>query len=68
MHEAGLKLTLNSDDPPFFKTTLGHEYDLGATHFGLSHQTLNRFTKNAIEAAFVDEQTRTQLLERLGPV
>ena len=68
MHEAGLKLTLNSDDPPFFKTTLGHEYELGYSHFGLTEQTLNQFTRNAIEAAFVDEQTRTQLLGRLGPV
>jgi len=62
---AGCKVTLNSDDPPYFLTSLGHEYEVAAEHFGLSEQALKRVTRTAIEAAFVDEATRGALLARL---
>ncbi|RUM98498.1 adenosine deaminase [Pseudaminobacter arsenicus] len=61
----GCKVTLNSDDPPFFHTTLKREYDIAAEHFGMSDKALNALTRTAIEAAFVDRKTRAQLLARL---
>ena len=63
--EAGVRVTLNSDDPPFFHTTLAMEYERAQTVFGLSHEVINAMTRTAIEAAFVDEATRTALLARL---
>jgi len=62
---AGVKVTINSDDPPFFRTSLGHEYDSVAATFGLDAATMDAFTRTAIEAAFVDEPTRQMLLSRL---
>jgi adenosine deaminase len=62
---AGCKVTLNSDDPPFFHTTLSQEYDIAAEHFGLNDKALAALTRTAIEAAFVDRKTRAQLLARL---
>jgi adenosine deaminase len=63
---AGCKVTLNSDDPPYFWTSLKREYDVAAEHFGLDATTLSSVTRTAIEAAFVDRKTRAALLARLN--
>lgn len=67
LRRAGCKVTLNSDDPPYFWTSLKHEYEIAATHFGLSDKELTAITRTAIEAAFVDRKTKAALLARLGP-
>ena len=63
--ERGIRVTLNSDDPPFFHSSLAHEYDIAATEMGLDDAALNAMTRTAIEAAFVDEPTRARLLDLL---
>lgn len=63
---AGCKLTLNSDDPPYFWTSLKREYEVAAEHFGLDDKALAAVTRTAIEAAFVDRKTRADLLARLN--
>ncbi len=65
LRKAGCKVTLNSDDPPHFWTTLKREYEVAATYFGLSDKELTGITRTAIEAAFVDRKTRAELLARL---
>lgn len=65
LRQAGVRITLNSDDPPFFRTTLGHEYVETSRVFGWSRDIQKSITKNALEAAFVDEATRSHLLKRL---
>lgn len=64
--DAGLKVTLGSDDPTFFHTTIGREYQIAADHFGFTSAELVQLTRNAIEEAFVDEATREKLLAKLG--
>lgn len=63
--EAGVRVTLNSDDPPYFATSLGKEYALAQSEFGLSDADLVATTRTALEAAFVDEETRAALLAKL---
>lgn len=63
---AGCKLTLNSDDPPYFWTSLKREYEVAGEHFGLDEKALAAVTRTAIEAAFVDRKTRAALLARLS--
>lgn len=65
LRDAGCRVTLNSDDPPHFWTTLKREYDVAAEHFGLDRADLLDVTRTAIEAAFVDEDTRRTLISRL---
>lgn len=65
LRAAGCKVTLNSDDPPYFHTTLKREYEVAATHFGLTQKDLAAVTRTALEAAFVDRTTRMKLLARL---
>src|SRR4029077_11692092 len=60
--QAGVRVTLNSDDPPFFHTTLGTEYDQA----GLGDEALRRITRTAIEASFADSTTKARLLKGLG--
>jgi adenosine deaminase len=65
LRAAGCRLTLNSDDPPHFNTSLKREYELAEKHFGLSRRDLAAITRTALEAAFVDARTRKALMQRL---
>lgn len=64
--DAGVRVTINADDPPYFHTSLGEEYARLAAAQHLSAADLARATRTAVEAAFVDEATRARLLARLG--
>ena len=61
--DAGVRVTLNSDDPPFFHTTLGTEYDLA----GLDEAALKHIARTTVEASFADEATRQKLLREMKP-
>ena len=61
--EAGVRITLNSDDPPFFHTTLGAEYDQA----GLGERALRAITRTAIDGSFADEATKQKLLKEIEP-
>ncbi len=65
LRQKGVRITLNSDDPPFFSTTLGKEYASVSQTFGWTHEDQMDITRTAIEAAFCDEATRNRLLVRL---
>lgn len=62
--EAGVRCTLNSDDPPFFHTSLAEDYAAGR-RMGLSETALAAATRTAIKAAFIDPETRRVLLAKL---
>ncbi len=64
LHEAGVRVCLNSDDPPFFGTSLAREYEVAQRVMRFSEAEINAMTRTAIEAAFVDEPTRLKLLAR----
>lgn len=64
-HDAGVKVCINSDDPPFFGTSLAQEYDWASSAFGFTDEEINGMTRTAIKAAFVDEETRARLLAAL---
>jgi adenosine deaminase len=65
LYDAGVPVTLSSDDPPFFDTTLANEYAIAREHHGFDDEELLVCTKAAIEAAFLDDVTRRNLLARL---
>ena len=58
LRAAGCKVTLSSDDPPYFWTSLKREYDIAAEHWGMKEKDLNAVTRTALEAAFVDQKTK----------
>ena len=59
---AGVNVTLNSDDPPYFATTVGNEYDKAESVIGLSPDQLRRITKAAITASFAEPDIKARLL------
>lgn len=59
--EAGCKITLGSDDPPYFATTIGGEYRRAREVFGLSDKDIARINQTAVQAAFCDVETKTKL-------
>jgi len=66
LREAGVAVTLGSDDPPYFGATIGGEYRVAAEHFGLDDAALLDVTRTALIASFGDPPLRDRLLERLG--
>ena len=65
LREAGIPLTLGSDDPPYFGASVGGEYEIARRHFGLGDAELIGVTRTAIEASFAEPALRDRLLTGL---
>ncbi|WP_298627778.1 adenosine deaminase [uncultured Legionella sp.] len=65
LYEACIKVSISSDDPPFMSTNLAQEYQRVQEAYQYSDDTMNKITRMAIESAFVDENTRTELLNKI---
>jgi adenosine deaminase/aminodeoxyfutalosine deaminase len=62
--DRGLKVTLASDDPAMFGTSLGREYQLAHVAFGFTEAELERLARNSFEASFLPEESKRQFLKR----
>jgi adenosine deaminase len=58
----GLKVTVNSDDPPLFNTNLVAEYALLMTEYGYDRAGLARIARNAFEVSGASPALKTHLL------
>jgi len=56
--EEGLYVTINSDDPPMFNTTLTDEYRRVAETFGFSVEQIEQFVLNAVRASLLPAEAR----------
>lgn len=65
LRDAGVKVTVSTDDPPFFHTTMTLEFDLLAHGFGWDETDFASLNKVAVEAAFCDEDTRAALMKKV---
>ena len=65
LFDAGVMITVNSDDPPFFNASIAGEYQV-MFNLGLSEKELNSLTRNAIEFSFCNKSTKEKLLSKLG--
>ncbi|TVS04080.1 MAG: adenosine deaminase [Rhodobacteraceae bacterium] len=65
LRRACVRLTVSTDDPPFFHTTMTREYQALADHFGWEASEFDAITRTALDAAFCDPETRSALAKRL---
>jgi adenosine deaminase len=56
LRAAGVPITLGSDDPPYFGTTIGREYQLAHERLGCTLDDLRAITETALDAAFSDTE------------
>ena len=63
--DAGLLVTLNSDDPAFFGSDLENEYLLSHTEQGFSRDELRRLASNSMRASFLPESEKARWLARI---
>ncbi|MDP9844678.1 adenosine deaminase [Streptosporangium lutulentum] len=61
----GLFVTLNSDDPPMFATTLSGEYRVAAEVFGLDREALAGLARNAVNASSLDQTGKKEILAEI---
>ena len=66
MLAAGLNVTLDTDDPSISQTTLGHEHWLACEELGIPLLELKQCLLRAAHAAFLPENERAALAQRLG--
>jgi len=66
LRAAGVPLTINSDDPTFFRTNLTEEYRRAAIHFGFTTDDLSATVLTAATASFLPPQGRAALRHALA--
>jgi aminodeoxyfutalosine deaminase len=60
--DAGVIVTVNSDDPPMFGTTLNREYAIAADLLGLDEAGLAELARTAVRSSFAPEDVRSRVL------
>ena len=65
MWEAGVNVTVNSDDPPFFATTLSEELQRVTRLAALTRRDVAELQRRAIRASFAPAALRSETLTRI---
>ena len=65
LRDAGVTVTVNSDDPPMFGTSLNREYEIAADLLGLDEAGVADLARTAVRASFAEEPVRATLLAEI---
>ena len=65
LREAGVRVTLGSDDPPYFGCSIGSEYAVAQQRLGIDEEQLKDVTRIAVEASFAEDAVKEALSARL---
>ncbi len=65
LRERGVKVTVSTDDPPFFHTTMANEYTRLAEAFDWDDGVFASIARTSIDAAFCDGDTRDKIVKKL---
>jgi adenosine deaminase/aminodeoxyfutalosine deaminase len=60
--DQGLMITLNTDDPALFGTSLAREYQFAQDSFGFTEEHLRELARNSFEASFLPAEKKLELL------
>jgi aminodeoxyfutalosine deaminase len=60
--DQGIMVTLNTDDPALFGTSLAREYQFAQETFGFTDEHLRELARNSFEASFLPAEKKLELL------
>ena len=63
--EEGLLVSVNTDDPKMFGTSLGAEYAALVDRMGFEQADIMKLVENGVQSAWCDEPTKNNLLSEL---
>jgi aminodeoxyfutalosine deaminase len=63
--DQGVMVTLNTDDPAMFQTSLSREYQLAQDSFGFTDEHLRELARNSFEASFLPAEKKLAFLNLL---
>lgn len=67
LYDRGVKVTVSTDDPPFFHTTMAREFDMLHRAFDWDDGVFDTLNRTALDAAFCDADTKTRIAKILEP-
>ena len=67
LYDRGVKVTISTDDPPFFHTTMVREYEELNRAFDWDEGVFAAIARTSLDAAFCDADTKVRILKRLEP-
>ncbi|SFA99138.1 adenosine deaminase [Poseidonocella pacifica] len=65
LRERGVRVTVSTDDPPFFRTTMTREFDELERTFGWGEAEFRELAQTSLDAAFCDADTRDRIAKQL---
>ncbi len=65
LYDSGVTVTINSDDPTFFHTTLTDEYRKIVNHFGFTVDDICQLIRNSVSASFLPNEAKQALRQRI---
>ena len=65
MDRRGVKVTISTDDPPFFHTTMAREFEELHRAFDWDDGQFSRITRQSLDAAFCDADTKARIAKKL---
>ena len=65
LYERGVKVTVSTDDPPFFHTTMAREFEMLHRAFDWDDGVFAKLNQTALDAAFCDTDTKTRIAKLL---
>ncbi len=65
LFDRGVRVTVSTDDPPFFRTSLTREYEMLSQAFDWDDDVFARLNRTALDAAFCDKDTQDRIRKRM---
>ena len=62
---AGIPVSINSDDPPMFSTTLNHEYAVAAELLGLDRDGVAELARAGVRQSFLDDAGKAKIIAEI---
>jgi adenosine deaminase len=67
LYDRGVKVTVSTDDPPFFHTTMAREFDMLHRAYDWDDGVFATLNRTALDAAFCDADTKMRIAKILEP-